>query len=166
MSTTPPPSVSAPPASGNPAASPAGGRRWLLIASGLALLWILFLLVLAIWYANPVTLNRRQVLDSDLVIEGRIRSLVSGEVEVTQTLFGTVPAELLKVTNLSDTGAREGEIYLLPLVHSSAGNSPDELAYQVTPTGLPHPRRPGEGLPLIYPQSAEILQQLRGLYAP
>lgn len=137
-----------------------------MLASGLVTLWIGFLVVLAIWYANPVTLNRRQVLDSDLVISGRVRDLAAGEVEVIKTYLGTAPAALITVTNLNETGAQAGETYLLPLVQTATGQSVEELAYKVTPTGLPHPQRPGGGLPLIYPQSSEVLQQLQELKLP
>lgn len=148
--TTPPP---------KPAGSSAGDRersrfRW-HIAAAVALLWIAGLILLAVFTANPVTLNRDQVLRSEAVITGQVVDAAQSLVKVERVWRGDKIGPEIRVENLSVTGARGGDSYIFPLsIERSDGRK-----YRVTESLLPN------AAPLIYPatpESAEMLSKILG----
>lgn len=118
--------------------------RW-LAALTVAFLWIAGLALLAIFTANPITLNRDQILRSEIVLRGTVLDTTQSRVKVDQTWKGSdVPIEL-RVENLAETGARVQQSYLLPLSVARG----DRRTYRVTESLLPN------GAPLIYPATPE-----------
>jgi hypothetical protein len=111
--------------------------------------------------ANPPTVNRQQILDSESVVEAEVVDLTAGKVQSIKVHLGPNLIGELKITNLAETGAIQGETYLLPLMPERKG------AWSVTPSPLPDTRHPAEanspGLPLIYPVCNSTLQQLSAI---
>ena len=148
---TGPPAV--PPVS-QPDARSRPSRLLLIIASVVAIVWCACLIVMAWVTANPVTLNRDQILRADFVITGTIDSDPhGGEVSVvrewkTNHLTGTIHVE-----NLDEApGARGGATYLMPLSHALTG-------YRVTEARL------ANSAALIYPATPEAIEQLEEILA-
>lgn len=136
-----------------------------MIAASLTAVWLLALAGLAIFTANPVTLNRHQIELAELVVSGRVVDLGSGEVAVERTWKGAAPADQLQVGNLADTPAAAGGVYILPLTAAEGGlvvtparrRRDERAARQPLDTGGP---------PLIYPATPEALEQLQQALAP
>ncbi|HWL08014.1 MAG TPA: hypothetical protein VNQ76_06410 [Planctomicrobium sp.] len=121
---------------------------------GLAMAWGLVLLLLTLFTANPVTLNRGQILESQWVIVGK----VTGADKVVKSDPAHWPfqdRDEIRIDNLKDTGALIGEIYLIPLIPLIGKEGLVPGSYLVTPTRLP------EFPPLIYPMSPDAEQQLQ-----
>jgi hypothetical protein len=136
-----------------PADTPTRARRRWLIALGIALGWFIVLGLLATFTANPVTLNRDQILRSEVVVTGTVVDASQALVKVDQAWKGRdVPAEL-RIENLAVTGARANEQYIFPISISRTG----ERRYRVTESRLPNEA------PLIYPATEEALAMLRGV---
>lgn len=119
------------------------------MAVGIGTVWLLALAVLTAATANPVTLNREQILRSAVVVQARVDDLQSGTCAVLDAWGPDLVGEFIRIHNLADTPARNGGEYLLPL--SSAG--PED--WNVTPTRLPH------APPLIYPATDQAREQLQ-----
>ena len=132
---------------------------------GFALLvcWMALIGWLTITRSNPVTLNPRQLSDSDVIVVGRVVSTgtansTSGIVEPAPDQPWPLPgSDSIRIINLAETGAQVGEIYLLPLVHmkSHAEKSSSQTDFAVTPTQLP------DGESLIYRASPEAFRQYK-----
>jgi hypothetical protein len=123
----------------------------LVIAAVLAAAWMVAILLLAHYTANPVTLNREQILESPFVVIGTVvgdpaRGHVSVEREwKRQALSGTID-----VANLSATGVKTGQTYIIPL------SKPDQ-SLQVTEA--PN----SNGTALVYPATPDALDQLKSI---
>lgn len=137
-----------------PPPTPASLRRsrmLLVIAAVLTAAWMVALLVMAHYTANPVVLNREQILESPYVVTGTVvGEPASGKVAVErewkkQALSGTI-----SIANLAATGAKSGVSYIIPL------SKPDESLHV---TEVPN----SEGMPLIYPATAASLDQLKAI---
>jgi hypothetical protein len=128
-------------------------KRLLIVAGLLAGSWWASLAAMALLTSNPVTLNRLQIRESQLVVSGTVQDLAKGTVTVEQEWKVATNAKTLSVSNLAQTAAREGETYLLPLSRN------DAESYRITPALLPN------GGLLIYPAVPEALEQLRTLLA-
>jgi hypothetical protein len=139
-----------------PAAPPSSfsvrrSRIFLAVAAVLAAAWMVSLLVLAHYTANPVMLNREQIIESPYVVTGTVvGSPARGEVSVErewkrQALTGTIT-----VADLTATGAKTGVTYIIPL------SKPDESLH-VTEAPNSH------GTPLIYPATPAALDQLKAI---
>lgn len=127
----------------------AGGL--LRLAAVTAGLWWLGLLLLAAGTANPVTLNRAQILSSTAVVIGTVLDVEQGTVQVTEQFHGLALPEEITVGRLTEAGAKQGQSYVIPL----SGLPPDELQVEQSP--LPgHP-------PLIYPATEDAIRQLTAL---
>ena len=102
-------------------------------------------LLLAHYTANPVMLNREQVLESPYVVTGTVvGDPASGKISVErewkrQALSGTIT-----VANLRATGAKTGETYIIPL------SKPDDSLHV---TEVPN----SNGTPLVYPATSPAL---------
>jgi hypothetical protein len=136
--------LAAPPLSrADPASSPSRGR--LLLIAFVAIAWGAILIVMACLTANPVTLNRDQILRADLIITGKVESeTASGEVSVSREWTRNGLTGTIHVENLDDAHVRRGETYLLPLSPASTGyrvtdarlTNAAALAYPATPTAI------------------------------
>ena len=126
-------------------------RIFLAAAAVLAAVWMVALLVLAHYTANPVVLNREQVLESPYVVTGTVvGDTASGKISVErewkrQALSGTIT-----VANLRATGAKTGETYIIPL------SKPDDSLHV---TEVPN----SNGTPLVYPATSPALDQLKAI---
>ncbi|MGE3315539.1 MAG: hypothetical protein AB7O26_10525 [Planctomycetaceae bacterium] len=129
--------------------------RW-HIALSIAAIWIVSLILLASFTANPITLNRDQVLRSEVVITGKVDDPRQMLVKVERVWRGELSLAEVHIENLPATGARAGGSYLFPLsIERSAGRK-----YRVTESLLPN------AAPLIYPATSESEEQLTGILDP
>jgi len=148
-----PPIPSEEPRSAAPSAR-ATARRRLIAAGVLAALWVVALVILALLTANPVTLNREQILQSDLVVVGRFDSQNPSRLIVDESWNRESDLAEIDVENHAATRARAGKSYIVPLTKTPAGR------FRVTESLLPN------SAPLVYPATDEAFEQLRALLPP
>jgi hypothetical protein len=123
-------------------------RGPLIFASALAIIWSAILIAMAWFTADPITLNRDQVLRADFVITGRVDSdPAAGEVAVVREWRKNALSGTIHVENLGDVRVRTGETYVMPLSHAVAG-------YRITEARL------ANSALLVYPATQEALSQL------
>lgn len=127
------------------------GRRGLWIAVAAAALWLATLGGLALFTANPITLNVEQIRASRYVVTGRLaeRNVVVVE---RQWKGEELPPEF-QLQNVSKTPLKPGRAYVVPLSRTTSG------ALKVTETALP-----GDP-PLVYPATQEAVAQLTAILA-
>lgn len=136
-----------------PVASPVKiRRRWIVSAIVLAA-WILALGILAATTANPVTLNREQILHAHFVVTARVLNRAEGMIAVEKEWKrgAGIVADKMRVENLDRTGVHDGAEYLLPLTRQADGK------LYVTETRLPN------GRPLAYPATPDAIARLEQL---
>lgn len=119
-------------------------------AALIALLWCAALAWLALATANPVTLNRRQILDADAVVTVRIVDLPAGTCEIVKQWTGDPLPEEIVVERLLETAARGDGEWILPLARDRDGMS-------VLTSRLPSKAR------LVYPATPEAVAQLESI---
>jgi hypothetical protein len=134
-------------------------RRKLVFAA--ASVWILFLGGLAFWTANPVTLNRDQILGArskGAVIIARVVSTKIGALKVEEVLAAAngLPAEIavgkeVRVAFLSDAGVKDGEQIVAPLAVTPSGG----LAIAPMPIGAAR----------VYPATPDVVDAVKQLIA-
>jgi hypothetical protein len=134
-------------------------RRTLVFAA--AAVWILFLAALTLWTANPVTLNRDQILfarSNGAVIVGLVVSSKSGQVKVEEVLalaekmpIEIAPGRELTAESLEQTGVKDGERAVLPVIVRPSG----EVSIAPTPTGTAR----------AYPATSEVVNAVKQLIA-
>lgn len=126
-----------------------GPSRGLLIAAaGLLAGWFAFLALLAVFTANPVTLNRQQLLDADVVVLGVADGEPVNDVamfSVYRILAGQAPKHL-RLANVSSKRVQSGGRYILPLRNLDG-------KYAVAPTPPAY-----QSAPLIYPATDEAIR--------
>jgi hypothetical protein len=123
-------------------------RGPLIFASALAITWCAILIAMAWLTADPITLNRDQILRADFVITGRVASdPAAGEVSVLREWHKNALSGTIHVENLGDVRVRTGQIYLMPLSHAAAG-------YRITEARL------ANSALLVYPATEEAVGQL------
>jgi hypothetical protein len=128
-------------------------RGPLLFIALLTACWCVTLIVMACLTANPVTLNRDQVLRADFVVTGKVESAPAlGDVSVSREWTKKGLSGKIHVENLEDAGARRGETYLLPLSLAGTG-------YRVTEARL------ANSAVLIYPDTPTAIDQLEQILA-
>jgi hypothetical protein len=128
-------------------------RGLLLLMIAVTVGWCALLIVLAWRTANPVALNRDQVLRADFVVTGKVESEpVIGEVSVSREWKKNGLTGKIHVENLGDAHARRGETYLLPLAPSPTG-------YRVLEARLANSEL------LIYPANQAAIEQLEQILA-
>lgn len=125
-------------------------RRWFVLAASFTGLWVLGLGVLSFLTANPVTLNRDQILEATDVLTAVIDDAKDGHVRVEKSWKGKVFDERLTLSNLSETNPVANQRLLIPVTFAPPN-------WLVTPSKLP--REP----PLVYPVTEESERQLRHL---
>lgn len=128
---------------------------------GVAAVWILFLVALALWTANPVTLNRQQIFvarSTGAVIVAEVVNTKSGQIKVEEVLAAAegLPAEIapgkeLTAGSLEDAGVKDGDHAVLPLIVRPSG----DVALAPAPTG---PAR-------AYPATSEVVTAVKELVA-
>jgi hypothetical protein len=142
----------APPPS--PTAEPPAHHPILLItAIVLSVAWWIALGTMAALTANPVVLNREQVLRAPCVVTATVvDDPNSGQLQIKEEWKGDAPKGTISVPNLSATGAKRGGTYLVPLSRTSDG-------FEVSRTLLPN------FPPMIYPATPEAIDQLKRILA-
>ena len=110
--------------------------------------WMLALVGLTLTSANPITLNRLQILDADLIVEATLVDPRSGEFRIHDSWPKTVVEQTVTVPEAMQASAEKGRSYLLPL------NVVDDGSFEVAPAPPPIDR------PLIYPATTESRKQL------
>ena len=125
-------------------------RRWFFLAACLVVLWAIGLGVLSIVAANPVTLNRDQILESVDVLTAVVEDRDAGHVRVEKSWKDIVHDKHLTLSNLSQLQLTANERLLIPVIRVPR-------SWQVAPSKLPHEP------PLVYPATEESERQLRQL---
>lgn len=125
-------------------------RRWFVLAASFAGLWVLGLGVLSFLTANPITLNRDQIVEATDVLTAVIDDAKDGHVRVEKSWKGKVFDERLSLSNLDETNPAANQRLLIPVTFARPN-------WLVTPSKLP--REP----PLVYPVTEESERQLRHL---
>lgn len=132
-------------------------RKRFLAAAVLAGLWIASLAILALATANPVTLNREQILHAPYLVTAKVISRRDGLVSVSREWKhgAGLPKDkdTVKLENLADAGVREGVEYVFPVRKRSDGTL---VVYE---TRLPN------GRPLAYPATDAALKAIETLLA-
>ena len=136
---------------------PAGRTRnaiWFWAATIVAITWLLTLAVLAVLTANPITINRAQILSSDALAVGRVTNVSArgiAEIEIEEVLAGGTVPPTIQLARTADVLA-VGRTYLLPLQRVSSG-------WEVTPA----PTRAEETY-LVYPAGQEVIRHAAELW--
>jgi hypothetical protein len=123
-------------------------RRRLLFAVAVVAVWWAVLIVLVIFTANPVTLNRRQLRHSQPIVTAEVLDAAEGRVKVVRDFSGAGIKGEIRVDGLPDLGVRDGKTYILPLSVAPRGG------WQITPVPDSSHRR------LVYPATDDALKQL------
>ena len=131
--------------------APSPKARWRYqLAVALIIAWLVALSLLSYFTANPVTLNRDQILESADVLTAVVENPAAGNVRVLHAWKQRADKKTLALPNLKSTEAVSGETCLIPI--SGAGDE-----WIVTPSKLPqHP-------PLIYPATPDAERQLKSI---
>ena len=130
-----------------PALSPT--RTRLYLAGALTVVWCLGLFILAATTANPVTVNRKQVLRAAYVVTATVTNSERGALKIEKEWKTAATLKSITVDNLDKTNAETGRTYLIPL--SKAGKN----QFRVTESDFANRQ------PLIYPATAEAVEQLK-----
>lgn len=86
-----------------------------------ALIWWCCLTYLSLTTANPVTLNRTQLVTSEGVVHARLEDLSEGRILIKAILFGKDRQGTIKIRNLEKTKAVENQEFLIPLTTNEEG---------------------------------------------
>jgi hypothetical protein len=134
-----------------PASRPPRGP--LFFAAILTVAWCAFLIGMAWLTANPVTLNRDQILRADFVVTGKVESEPAiGEVSVSHEWKKNGLKGIIHVENLEDARVRRGATYFIPLSQAPTG-------YRVTEARL------ANSAALVYPATPAAIEQLETILA-
>ena len=127
-------------------------KKWLMVTTAFAVAWWIGLSLLTVLSANPITVNRQQIVDSDVVVVAQVQDLTSGSVTVTQQWIDPNPQTRLNVSGLSEFHVKNGDTIVLPLT-----GGPDGTFYltRVHPT-----RANPNGTTYIYPATDVVLEQV------
>lgn len=138
------------------AAAPPRAPFWISIL--IVVVWVGTVAALTWTSANPVTLNQQQILNSDLVVVGKVvddpapRYVIE---PVDHQPWPLTERRPIGVSNLPGTEAHAGQTYIFPLTrHAEDQGVPMHGDYFVTPSHLPN------AAPLIYPATPAALKQL------
>jgi hypothetical protein len=120
----------------------------------IAAFWWLFLGSMALFTANPVTLNREQIIRAEFVVTATAMDPVNGTVHIEKSWKSDGQVDSMTLENLSQTGAKANVSYIIPVTESRKGR------YNVTTTRLLN------NPPLIYPNTPEAVLQLQSILEP
>jgi hypothetical protein len=140
--------------------------------AALALAWIGILAALWWYSANPVVVNRVQVLHADLIVLGEWRPGDPPQLTVERSWKGTPSGSTVAVRQtelaIKMNGANPSGRFVVPLTRIT----PDlyEITQGVLGNPPEHPQpgaelRPAEVRPHIYPAGDDVIRQLEGLLA-
>jgi hypothetical protein len=133
--------------------SPASGTARRTAAALIAVVWCVALTWLVLATANPVTLNRRQILDADAVVTAQLIDPATGTCRIVRQWNGTTLPDEIVVAHLDETAVRAGSDWILPLVKT--GEEPEVLASS-----------PPSHARFVYPATPEALEQLEAILNP
>jgi hypothetical protein len=138
--------------------------RWLLVVGLLTAAWIAWLALLVGTTANPVTLNRVQMIQADYVVTARPVDRKTGSFQVEREWKQQTDLGTIRIHGLPDRPQLEDRLYLIPLTRHADGS------FTVTQGEL---LNPGDGAvvtshvpPAIYPATDDALRQLARLLPP
>ncbi len=120
----------------------------LTIAILLGAIWLSILLWMTLTTANPTTLNRFQVQNSDLIVQGQFDDGLK-KFTIEKSWPEDAEQDSIRFHNVMELSASPGIKYLVPVVKI-------ENVYYATPTKV-------RGKPLIYPVTEDATQQLKSL---
>lgn len=123
-------------------------RRWFQFAAAIAVAWWVVLVAMVLFSANPITVNREQILDSHYVVTGKL-SDAGNSIVVEREWKRDAKLEIVSVEHLDRTEVKAGKSFIVPLRIVRRGE------YQVTPSRLPN------HAPLVYPATEEAMGQLK-----
>ena len=121
-----------------------------VVAVVTAVSWMVLLLILSTTTANPVTLNRDQIIDSTDVVTALVVDPQSGVTQIQLSWKSVVTEGELKITDLATLSVTKGDRFIIPVLRIKD-------AWHVTPSKLPKNPR------LIYPASDEAERQLKSI---
>lgn len=142
-------------ATDTPPSSAGPSLRSLVLAAATFTLWMAVLITLVVRTANPVTLNRRQILESRLVVEANVLETASARCEVRRTWPAGQDLDVILVPQISRLEVDSAESYLMPLIPSADGT------YEIVPVE----RGKRNADPRIYPATAAAIEQLEAILA-
>ncbi len=125
-------------------------RKLFSITALLAVTWMVLLLVLSVTSANPVTLNRDQIVEAADVLTVLVKDQQTGAVQIEKSWKGELSDHELVVTDIASMGVATGQRFLIPITREGS-------QWQVMPSKLPNNAR------LIYPMSPEAERQLKSI---
>jgi len=96
-------------------------RQQLVLAITLAAIWWSVLIGLAAFTANPVTLNREQIRQANIVISAKVTDAEENKAVVDKVWRGFLDEGQVTINGLSETGAGNGQAYLIPLKRVGPG---------------------------------------------
>ncbi|MBL8851510.1 MAG: hypothetical protein JNG89_17635 [Planctomycetaceae bacterium] len=137
----------------SPAASPSVSVAAHTAIAIIAIAWCAALTWLVLATANPVTLNRRQILDADAVVTAQLVDPATGTCRIVRQWNGPMLPNEIVVAYLDETAVRAGGDWILPLV--KIGDQPEVLASSLRS----HAR-------FVYPATPEVLEQLDAILNP
>lgn len=140
--------MDAPDSTDSPEASVA--RMRFALAAAFAGMWLIGLSVFSILTANPVTLNREQVLSAADVLTVIVEDANAGTVRVEKSWQEVVSEPQLTLPNLPATRPATGDRLLIPVSRTRGG-------WRVTLSKLPNEP------PLVYPVTPDSETQLKQL---
>lgn len=120
--------------------------RRFVFAVSLAVLWVILLGTLSLLTANPVTLNRDQILNATDVLTAVVQDDY-GQVRVEKSWKGVVQENEIELSNLRYSHPTVGDRLLIPVTTARDG-------WRVALSNLP------DQPPLVYPVNEESERQL------
>ncbi len=114
-------------------------------AMALGVIWLAALLWVTLTTANPTTLNRFQVQNSDFILQGQFDAELK-KFLIKKSWPEDASQDSIRFQNLDELSAKPETDYIVPVVNI-------EKRFYVTPTKL-------KGKPLIYPVNDESIHQL------
>lgn len=124
------------------------GRRWRW-AVALFAVWLVGLVALAVLTANPVTLNRQQILQAARIVEAEVLDQNDGRCRIVQSWPAGDEGTTIRINELRFSQVRAGDVYLFPL-----GRLGSDSTYRIVTTPPP------EAAPLFYPATPVARLQL------
>ena len=127
-------------------------KPWLTATIILAIVWWIALSLLGLFSANPTTVNRQQIVDSDLVVVATVKDRERGLVEVTRQWIDPNPQTSLTVTGLEEFELNNGDSVVLPITGGADGT--------FYLTRVQRTNSEPEGKTYIYPSTEVVFKQV------
>ena len=118
----------------------------------IAAIWWAALSLLTFTSANPTTVNREQVLASDVVVQATVQDVAAGKVTVTRRWKDDAVKQHIVVSGLQSFEVQQGDEIVLPLTGDNDGT------FKLTQL-----KRSQQTY--IYPAAAEVFEQLDTIIA-